>query len=79
VKEFARLNVGGSNSNWDVKLTIVQAVHSAARSTPTGIMIQIEGLTVYHAGDTALFGDIRILGDRYNIDLTAFPSVETTP
>jgi len=31
--------------------------------TPIGVIIKEENLTFYHAGDTALFGDIRIIGD----------------
>jgi L-ascorbate metabolism protein UlaG (beta-lactamase superfamily) len=69
----ARLNVGGSYSAGDVKLTIVQAVHSAGSGTPTGVIIESEGLTIYHAGDTALFGDMKMIGDRYNIDLACIP------
>ena len=66
---MARLNVDGSYSVGNVKLTIVQAMHSAARGTPTGVIIQGEDLTIYHAGDTALFGDMKMIGDRCNIDL----------
>ena len=73
VKNVANLNVGGSYSVGDVKLTVVQAVHSASKGTPTGVIIQGEGLTIYHAGDTALFGDMKMLGERYNIDLACIP------
>ena len=73
VKNVARLNVGGSYSLGEVKLTIVQAVHSAKVGTPTGVIIQGEGLTIYHAGDTALFGDMKLIGERYKIDLACIP------
>jgi L-ascorbate metabolism protein UlaG (beta-lactamase superfamily) len=73
VKNTASLNVGGSVNIGDVKLTVVQAVHSASRGTPTGVVVEGEGLTVYHAGDTALFGDMRLFGERYNIDLAYIP------
>jgi L-ascorbate metabolism protein UlaG (beta-lactamase superfamily) len=73
VKNTASLNVGGSVNFGDVKLTVVQAVHSASRGTPTGVVVEGEGLTVYHAGDTALFGDMRLFGERYNIDLACIP------
>jgi L-ascorbate metabolism protein UlaG (beta-lactamase superfamily) len=73
VKEVVRLNVDGSISIGDVKLTVVQAVHSANRETPTGVIIGGEGLTIYHAGDTALFGDMGRLGVRYRLDLACIP------
>jgi L-ascorbate metabolism protein UlaG (beta-lactamase superfamily) len=73
VANVARLNVGGSIFLGDVKLTVVQAVHSASKGTPTGVVIEGEGLTIYHAGDTALFGDMRLFGERYSIDLACIP------
>ncbi len=73
VKDVTRLNVGGSFRVGDLNLTVVQSVHSASKGTPTGIIIEGEGLTIYHAGDTALFGDMRLFGERYNIDLACIP------
>lgn len=69
VKNAIRMNVGGSWALDDVKLNIVQAIHSATRGTPTGVVIQGEGLSIYDSGDTALFGDMRLIGDHYSIDL----------
>ena len=51
----------------------MHAVHSASRGVPTGAIIQGEGLTIYHAGDTALFGDMKHFGDHYRIDLACVP------
>ncbi len=68
-----RLNIGGSYNVGDTKLTVVQSVHSASVGSPTGVILQGEGLTIYHAGDTGLFGDLRLFGERYNIDLACIP------
>lgn len=38
-----------------------------------GLLFQIEGSTVYHAGDTSPFPDMQWLGDRYSIDLALIP------
>lgn len=73
VKNIARLNVGGSFTLGELKLTVVAAIHSAAVGTPTGAIVNGEGLTIYHAGDTALIGDMRLLGDRFTIDLACLP------
>ncbi len=73
VRNIARLNVGGSISFDGLKLTVVQAVHSAARGVPTGVIAEGEGLTIYHAGDTAFFGDMKRFGERYRIDLACIP------
>jgi len=31
------------------------------------------GFTIYHAGDTALFGDMKLIGDLYHPDLALLP------
>jgi L-ascorbate metabolism protein UlaG (beta-lactamase superfamily) len=56
-----------------VKLTVVQATHTASRGVPTGVVIQGEGKTVYHAGDTGLFGDMRLIGELYKLDWAMIP------
>ena len=40
---------------------------------PGGILFTAEGLTIYHAGDTALFGDMKLIGDRNSIDVAFLP------
>ena len=40
---------------------------------PAGILLTVEGKTIYHAGDTALFGDMKLIGERENIDLALLP------
>ena len=32
-----------------------------------------EGKTIYHAGDTALFSDMKLIGERHPIDLAFLP------
>lgn len=39
----------------------------------SGFLITVEGKTIYHAGDTGLFGDMQLLGKRNNIDLAFLP------
>lgn len=40
---------------------------------PAGVSIEADGLTVYHAGDTALFSDLRLVARRRPIDLAFVP------
>lgn len=40
---------------------------------PAGVLVRADGRCVYHAGDTALFGDMKLLGDLYDIDLALLP------
>jgi L-ascorbate metabolism protein UlaG (beta-lactamase superfamily) len=39
-----------------------------------GWIIELEnGFKIYHAGDTAAFGDMRLIGERYKPDLALVP------
>jgi L-ascorbate metabolism protein UlaG (beta-lactamase superfamily) len=40
---------------------------------PGGWVMEIGGKTIYFAGDTALFGDMRLIGELWNIDLACLP------
>ncbi|MFX3623924.1 MAG: metal-dependent hydrolase [Ectobacillus sp.] len=40
---------------------------------PAGILFTAENKTVYHAGDTALFSDMQLIGARHNIDVAFLP------
>ncbi len=40
---------------------------------PCGFLITIDGKTVYHAGDTGLFLDMKLYGEMYSIDAALLP------
>ncbi len=40
---------------------------------PAGILLTIEGKTIYHAGDTGLFSDMKMIGELNQIDLAFLP------
>ena len=63
-----------------VKLTI--AVHGSGYPTeqgilymgnPCGFLVMAEGKTVYHAGDTGLFYDMKLIGEMHRIDAAMLP------
>ena len=60
-----------------VKLTI--AHHSSSfpdgsyAGEPAGILLYIDGKTIYHAGDTGLFYDMKLIGEMSNIDYAFLP------
>jgi L-ascorbate metabolism protein UlaG (beta-lactamase superfamily) len=75
---------GGSAQLGGVKVTATHAFHSSSipledgsliyGGEPLGFVIEFEsGFKVYHAGDTALFGDMRLIGELYNPDLALLP------
>ena len=72
-----------------IKVTAVRAEHSSIYvwrnpasskdethpgGEPVGWIIELEdGFRIYHAGDTAAFGDMRMIGERFKPDLALVP------
>jgi len=60
-----------------VKFTI--AHHSASApdgsycGNPAGVLLMIDGRTIYHAGDTGLFLDMKLIGERHKPDVALLP------
>jgi L-ascorbate metabolism protein UlaG (beta-lactamase superfamily) len=41
--------------------------------TAAGLLINLGGVTVYHAGDTCLFGDMKLIAERNPVDVALLP------
>ena len=76
------MNIGGTITVGGVSFTMTPAVHSAgidsaAGSLPggaaAGYVIRMDGVSVYHAGDTALFSDMKLIGELYHPDIALLP------
>jgi L-ascorbate metabolism protein UlaG (beta-lactamase superfamily) len=68
------MNVGGTVNLDGIAITMTQAFHSSATANPCGYIVKLEnGYTIYHAGDTGIFGSMKTLGELYNIDLALLP------
>ncbi len=68
------MNIGGVALFDGISVTMTQAFHSSDSGSPTGYMVKLEdGTVVYHAGDTGIFEDMRLLGELYKIDLALLP------
>jgi L-ascorbate metabolism protein UlaG (beta-lactamase superfamily) len=77
------MNKGGTVAVGDVEVTMVHAIHSSGiedggkmvyGGEAAGYVIRLPGgMTVYHAGDTAVFGDMKIIGELYAPDLALLP------
>jgi len=70
------MNLGGSFKNSFGTVKMVVALHSggAAGGTPCGFIICFkDGPTVYYSGDTALFGDMKLFGEQFDIDYVILP------
>lgn len=78
------LSIGGSREFEFGKVKLTQAFHGSAvideeaqtityTGMPSGILFTAEGKTIYHAGDTALFSDMKLIGELNHIELAFLP------
>jgi len=82
-KEILPMSKGGSQQVGDFGVTMTHAMHSNSidengqrlyAGEPAGYVVRLPGgVTVYHAGDTALFGDMRLIGELYQPQLAMLP------
>ncbi|MDT2758592.1 metal-dependent hydrolase [Enterococcus xiangfangensis] len=82
VQKTHGMNIGGKFDFPFGRVKMVQAYHSSGYEVngqmlymgePAGFILQAEGKTIYHAGDTAYFGDMAFLGETFEIDLAFLP------
>ena len=71
-------NIGGTvRGEWG-SVTFTPAWHSSSfpdgtyGGMPTGLVVEMGGVRLYHAGDTCLFSDMRLIGDR-GLDVALLP------
>jgi L-ascorbate metabolism protein UlaG (beta-lactamase superfamily) len=82
-EETRPMGKGGSQKVGEFEVTMTHAFHSNSiddhgvrlyGGEPAGYVIRMPGgFTVYHAGDTALFGDMRLIGELYQPDVAMLP------
>jgi len=82
-KEVSGMGKGGTQTVGDFQVTLTHAFHSNSIDSvnppiyagePAGLIIRMpNGFTVYHAGDTAVFGDMKLIGELYKPDLAMLP------
>lgn len=81
--ETKPMGKGGTQKVGDFEVTMTHAFHSNSidengvrlnAGEPAGFVIRVPGgFSVYHAGDTALFGDMKLIGELYKPDLALLP------
>jgi L-ascorbate metabolism protein UlaG (beta-lactamase superfamily) len=61
------------------QVKIFPAVHSSCTSDgiflgqAASFVLEADGASIYHAGDTALFGDMRLIGEEFCLDVALLP------
>ena len=76
------MNLGGTIEVEGVEFTMTPAVHSSGLGAEgpgyyggcaCGFVVGMDGVRVYHAGDTALFSDMKLIGELYQPDIALLP------
>lgn len=77
------MHIGGKQTFDFGTVKLTQAFHGSAYTEddgsvvytgmPAGILLTIEGKTIYHLGDTALFSDLKLIGEMNDIELAFIP------
>jgi L-ascorbate metabolism protein UlaG (beta-lactamase superfamily) len=78
VENVSDPNMGGTVELGDVWVRLVPAWHTSTTprgtaNVPAGLVIGLGGKVVYHLGDTALFSDLRLPGERDDLDVALIP------
>ncbi len=68
------MNIGGSVKVKNTLVSLVPAFHTAdLGGTPVGAVIELDGKIVYHAGDTGLSIEMKLIGEMYQPDIAFLP------
>ncbi|MDT3996592.1 metal-dependent hydrolase, partial [Staphylococcus saprophyticus] len=83
VENVRPMNIGGKAEFDFGNVKFVQAFHSSSLTDengvpvylgmPMGLILEIEGKTIYHTGDTGLFSDMKLIADRHPVDVCFIP------
>lgn len=83
IKRTTGMNIGGTVQLDDVAVTMVEAKHSAGAEGKSGtqyagiaagfVLTISGGPVLYHAGDTTVFGDMKLIKDLYHPELAMLP------
>ena len=82
-KQIAPMNKGGTQKIGDLRVTMVHAEHSCGiqdgdqivyGGEACGYVMEFEnGVKIYHAGDTCVFGDMQIIRELYAPEIVMLP------
>lgn len=72
------MHIGGTHQFpfGTVKLTIAHhgsTTEAGASGNPCGFLLMMDGKVIYHAGDTGLFYDMKLIGELNSIDVALIP------
>lgn len=72
--ETVGMNIGGTFNQDDFSVSLTPAVHSSKNGSPVGLVVKMDDKAIYHAGDTALFSDMRLIPELFGeLDVALLP------
>jgi L-ascorbate metabolism protein UlaG (beta-lactamase superfamily) len=83
VKNTVGFNIGGTIQCKEVAVSMVEATHTSSAQdekgihnvgVPAGFVLTIaDGPVLYHAGDTSVFGDMKLIAELYHPEVAMIP------
>jgi L-ascorbate metabolism protein UlaG (beta-lactamase superfamily) len=79
VENATGFNKGGTVEVDGVRITMTDARHSGGGpdgsyvGEAAGLVVELDGKRIYHAGDTCVFGDMELIGRLYEPDVAILP------
>jgi L-ascorbate metabolism protein UlaG (beta-lactamase superfamily) len=83
IEKVHPMGKGGTQEVLGIEVTMVDARHSnsivddgktISAGEPAGFVVRFPGgFSIYHAGDTCVFGDMKLIGELYSPDLAMLP------
>jgi len=67
------MNIGGTLNHNGAEINMVYAQHSTTTGDQVGFVLIMDGKCIYHAGDTGLCSDMKIIGDFFKINVALVP------
>lgn len=67
------MNIGGTITLDQIRFNMVPAAHSAMKGSAAGVVIEMDGKRIYHAGDTGLTYEMQLIGELFKPDLCLLP------
>ena len=67
------MNVGGTIEVAGVTVHMTTAQHSSEHGHQVGVVLELDGHSIYHAGDTGLFSDMKLIGEFLKPELAFLP------
>jgi L-ascorbate metabolism protein UlaG (beta-lactamase superfamily) len=79
VENVEGMNKGGTVDVDGVRVTMTDARHSGSLpdgtygGEPAGVVLDLDGTRIYHAGDTCVFGDMQLIARLYEPEVAILP------